>query len=86
MFKNYLILVKTLTLFSLLFFRQEPDHTAEAILNLLIAHNADVNITALSGLTPLHIAAWHGQMGLAQVLIDAGIMYCKATSLFVRVE
>ena len=44
-------------------------HNAEKILNLLIEHNADINIQTKSGYTALILAAMHNHINIVKILI-----------------
>ncbi len=49
-----------------------PGRQQEAIIELLIAHGADPNARADFGQTPLHVAAFEGELKAIKLLLQAG--------------
>jgi ankyrin repeat protein len=44
-----------------------------AVIDVLIQHGADINqVSGVGGMTPLHMAARRGTVGIAEALLDAG--------------
>ncbi len=62
-----------------------PLHIADGnVLPLLLEAGADVNAAASEGVTPLHAAAYRGELGMARALLEAGA--CIDTRLTVDEE
>ena len=53
-----------------------------SIVNLLIAHGADVNLSHYYKGSPLHMAAQHGHETVCRILLDAGADVNKLTRLY----
>ena len=49
-------------------------HGHAAVVNLLIAHQARVDVQDIGGTTPLHLAAGYGRKEIVQALLRAGAM------------
>jgi ankyrin repeat protein len=52
--------------------RAEVVRRTGQLIDMLIAHGADVNAKNVRGVTPLHLAAWDATRGLAEGLIAKG--------------
>lgn len=57
-----------------------PDDEAIAIIDLLVAHGANVNATGILNCTPLHEAAVHGSTGIVRHLLKLGADPCAKTA------